>query len=128
MKVKTQDLIGSALDWAVAKAEGATDSWREDGPFLWNGIPCVRNSGHDINYTPSTNGSVVMDFVFREVISIGGGGKENQGIWDAYKREFLFETDGRDCYMTGPTPLIAVCRCYVASKLGLEVEIPDELL
>lgn len=28
---------------------------------------------------------------------------------------------------TGPTPLIAAMRCYVASKLGDEVEVPDEL-
>ena len=27
----------------------------------------------------------------------------------------------------GPTPLIAVMRCYVASKLGREVEVPEEL-
>jgi len=27
----------------------------------------------------------------------------------------------------GPTPLIAAMRCYVASKLGDEVEIPQEL-
>lgn len=27
----------------------------------------------------------------------------------------------------GPTPLIAAMRCYVASKLGDEVEIPEEL-
>jgi hypothetical protein len=28
----------------------------------------------------------------------------------------------------GHTPLIAAMRCYVASKLGDEVEIPQELL
>jgi hypothetical protein len=27
----------------------------------------------------------------------------------------------------GPTPLIAAMRCYVASQLGDEVEVPDEL-
>jgi hypothetical protein len=27
----------------------------------------------------------------------------------------------------GPTPLIAAMRCYVASKLGDAVEIPEEL-
>ena len=27
----------------------------------------------------------------------------------------------------GPTPLIAAMRCYVVSKLGEEVEVPDEL-
>jgi hypothetical protein len=30
--------------------------------------------------------------------------------------------------MFGPTPLIAAMRCYVASKLGDEIEIPEELL
>ena len=30
-------------------------------------------------------------------------------------------------YFDGPTPLIAAMRCYVASKLGDEVEVPDEL-
>jgi hypothetical protein len=29
--------------------------------------------------------------------------------------------------MLGPTPLIAAMRCYVASKLGDEVDIPEEL-
>lgn len=28
----------------------------------------------------------------------------------------------------GPTPLIAAMRCFVASRLGDEVEIPEELL
>jgi hypothetical protein len=27
----------------------------------------------------------------------------------------------------GPTPLVAAMRCYVASRLGAEVEIPDQL-
>ena len=29
---------------------------------------------------------------------------------------------------SGPTPLIAAMRCYVASKLGNEVDVPDELI
>ena len=28
----------------------------------------------------------------------------------------------------GPTPLIAAMRCFCCSKLGDEVEVPDELL
>lgn len=28
----------------------------------------------------------------------------------------------------GPTPLIAAMRCFVASKLGDEIEIPDQLM
>jgi hypothetical protein len=37
-------------------------------------------------------------------------------------------TNGGEPYEgTGSTPLIAAMRCYVASKLGDEVEIPKEL-
>lgn len=32
-----------------------------------------------------------------------------------------------DWIQFGPTPLIAAMRCYVASKLGDEVEVPEEL-
>lgn len=32
-----------------------------------------------------------------------------------------------DPIYVGPTPLIAAMRCYVASKLGDEVEVPEEL-
>jgi hypothetical protein len=28
---------------------------------------------------------------------------------------------------TGPTPLIAAMRCYALSKLGEEIEIPEDL-
>ena len=37
------------------------------------------------------------------------------------------ENSSGDIQMYGPTPLIAAMRCYVTSKLGNEVEIPEEL-
>jgi len=40
--------------------------------------------------------------------------------------DYLFDDD-LDCFMGGATPLIAAMRCYVASKLGNEVQIPEEL-
>jgi hypothetical protein len=49
--------------------------------------------------------------------------------------EFSFGWEARTCHFDGEdedvskgeTPLIAAMRCYVASKLGDEVEIPVEL-
>jgi hypothetical protein len=35
--------------------------------------------------------------------------------------------DQDEYQQSGPTPLIAAMRCYVASKLGDEVEIPEEI-
>ena len=45
-----------------------------------------------------------------------------RSIWNAckYVRGVLKEEQG-------PTPLIAAMRCYVASQLGDEVEIPGEI-
>ena len=34
----------------------------------------------------------------------------------------------RSKYVYGPTPLIAAMRCFVASRLGDEVDVPEELL
>jgi hypothetical protein len=39
-----------------------------------------------------------------------------------------YATNRKGAYGLGPTPLIAVMRCYVASKLGDTVDIPEELL
>lgn len=38
-----------------------------------------------------------------------------------------WECSNGDIFCGGPTPLIAAMRCYVASKLGDEVEVPEEL-
>jgi len=34
---------------------------------------------------------------------------------------------GTQAKQSGPTPLIAAMRCYVASKLGDEIKLPEEL-
>lgn len=38
-----------------------------------------------------------------------------------------WECSNGDIFCEGPTPLIAAMRCFVASKLGDEVEIPDDI-
>ena len=51
--------------------------------------------------------------------------RENHGSQgDYYGTSFHIDDDG----LIGPTPLIAAMRCYVASKLGDDVDIPEELL
>jgi hypothetical protein len=43
------------------------------------------------------------------------------------KRKWSCRPSGYGKTQHGPTPLIAAMRCYVASKLGDEVEVPEEL-
>jgi len=103
MKIKTSELTGAALDWAVAKCEGllhddgtVSDYWQPSE--LWE------------------QGGPIIE---REGIAIGKNGPV--GTTTAY------EASISSAIYYGPTPLIAAMRCYVASKLGDEVEVPDEL-
>lgn len=49
--------------------------------------------------------------------------------WEPRAKEWIAVVHLEDgpIVKTSPTPLIAAMRCYVASKLGDEVEIPEEL-
>jgi hypothetical protein len=102
MKVKTNELTGAALDWAVAKATG------EYKPVA---VPKY-----------STDWSQGGPIIEREKIAILS--PMTGEFWDARDGKRL-ETPF--VYWRGPTPLIAAMRCYVASKLGDEVEIPEGL-
>lgn len=116
MKVKTADLIGPALDWAVAKCEGAVPliSWDKR---LYGAI------GDTFDY--STDWAQGGPIIERKHLSIEAWSAPNdEGVecfW--YSTEDKFDAETWD----GPTPLIAAMRCYVASKLGDEIEIPEEL-
>jgi hypothetical protein len=40
---------------------------------------------------------------------------------------FIEDDETNTLFFSGPTPLIAAMRCYVASKMGDEIELPEEL-
>ena len=110
--MKTSELIGPALDWAVAKCQ------RIDG-HLRGKTYCTYLSGNLIFLEYSTNWAQGGPIIEREKINM----EQLEHYCVAYKRPC--EISQRQ---TGPTPLIAAMRCLVASKLGDEVVIPEELL
>lgn len=117
--MKTAELTGAALDWAVAKCEGA-DAETLD-PITW--IHTAYPSGV---YNYSTNWSQGGPIIEREFISV-----EATGIHPYWHARMAYESeDGIEQWSEerGPTPLIAAMRCYVASKLGDDITIPEELL
>jgi hypothetical protein len=120
----TAELIGPALDWAVAQCEGRdVTAWRcpEHDAYYVVSTDCFRSTnycyGQDEVYYPSVDWSEGGPIIEREEISLTTCGNGQRG-WAA---------KGAHNYSYGPTPLIAAMRCYVASKLGPEVEIPDGL-
>ena len=113
MKIKTSELKGAALDWAVAQCEGEEVTlvkgqletrWTEDGwkPSTdWaQGGPIIEREKIDVRYRIGVNMTA----------NIGGQYEQTAG-----HRE------------SANPMLLAAMRCYVASKLGDEVEIPNEL-
>jgi hypothetical protein len=103
--MKTNELTGAALNWAVGKAEGLDDwlapvnycgKWEHGGPII---------ERERLQVTTERNGTWICSIPF--AVEIGG------------YRKYIFTH--------GPTPLIAAMRCYVASKLGEDVSIPEEL-
>lgn len=113
--MKTAELTGAALDWAVAKCEGRT--WIHAENFL-------------AYYEDDDEGEGEMHY--SNNWAQGGPIIEREGITLASPNPI--DTDwcamlwGAQAKQSGTTPLIAAMRCYVASKLGDDVEIPQELL
>ena len=108
--MKTSELSGAALDWAVAKCEGFGDSPRSMEIFIYQ-------QSRGMGYCYSTDWSRGGPIIEREMIELV---PQTPALWDAMYK-------GQHIPNDGPTPLIAAMRCYVASKLGDEVELPEEL-
>lgn len=122
MKIKTTELKGVALDWAVAKCEGS-----EKGDAF---LRC-RKAYPSMTAGPSNNWSQGGPIIEREGISLRQSSFAGKILWDAAKSvapqpsEEVFT----DATWAGAAdnPLTAAMRCFVECKLGKEIDIPDEL-
>lgn len=122
MKLQTKNLTGAALDWCVARCEGYEAEPQSDEGFWLEHATATPTYLH--NYTPSTNWAQGGPLIQQEQINIITKNflEDVARKWMAYR-----EGDAVGVAQFGPTPLIAAMRCYVASKLGAEVEVPNEL-
>jgi hypothetical protein len=131
MKIKTSELQGAALDWAVAKCEKMDIEIRPAGTCGRPLYVLAAKEGYTPwTWEPSTNWSYAGPIIEREKLTVAPSDQKSyveQEAWTSYRIKTLFTDQGDIDYQTGPTPLIAAMRCYVASKLGDEVEIPEEL-
>jgi hypothetical protein len=108
--MKTYELTGYVLDYAVAICEQHKDDDSLQTPVEWHlaayssawefGGPIIEREKIDLNWDKTI-------------------AHPDKGLW------FACVNDGDD--VTGPAPLIAAMRCYVASKLGDQVDIPEQV-
>ena len=119
MKLKTTELQGAALDWAVANCEGELSQHGGQVHLVESKVRFYEDT-LDIQYTPSTNWAQGGPIIERQRIST----QTTEDYWDAD----LTTESGAFIQSIGDTPLVAAMRAYVASQLGGEVELPEELI
>ena len=107
MKVKTSELQGAALDWAVAQCEyfpvryGFDDNCPEYSTDWSQGGPIIEKNRLKVVYFAPPQ------------------------VWHVSRLRYGGLCEPHD--MEDPSLLVAAMRCYVSSKLGEEIEIPEEL-
>ena len=115
-KIKVSETTGAALDWLVAKCEGLPVD-------ALPGLSVQSSANWPMYSTDWSQGGPIIE---REKLELRPG-LYHSVIWACWGQTQHGErssTQGK----TGPTPLIAAMRCYVASKLGESVEVPEELI
>lgn len=121
MKIKTSELIGAKLDWAVAKAVDV--EIRIDRP---------KGSPHPVAYcvffgkdgglcSPSTDWRQGGSLIERlKVAIVYHNGSD--------KTPMASTPESAPSFQSGDTVLVAAMRAIVAAKLGEEIEVPEELV
>lgn len=125
IEVKTADLIGEALGWAVGKAEGLDLQLAPPG---YNGVPWrvfARYQGqaieHTKRYNPWEDWAIGGPLVEKRMVSLHCP-QSTDDVWAGW-----VITDKGEFCQAGDSPLIAACRAIVAAKLGDTVQVPKEL-
>ncbi|QKK95750.1 DUF2591 domain-containing protein [Pseudomonas sp. 13159349] len=126
IEVKTADLAGEALGWAVGKAEGLDLQLAPPG---YNGVPWrvfARYQGQAIEHTkrfnPWEDWSLGGPLLEKRMVSLHCP-QSTDDIWAGW-----VITDKGEFCQAGDSALIAACRAIVAAKLGDTVQVPKELM
>lgn len=131
MKIKVGELNGAALDWAVAKAEGVSVDIRGQvhpigSPFRGSKYLAIGDMG--LTFRPSSDWRQGGPLIEKYQVWLSPPTDCEPRGWDAdvYNADGL-EGSGVRVITACDTALIAACRAIVASRVGPEVEIPQEL-
>ena len=109
MKIKTSELTGSAIAWAVAKVLQLKIDDTEKNVLFYEGEP----------FLPDTYWNQGGPIIEQNKIDVMWGGDR----WSAY----TMTPDGQQLITEGDTPLIAAMRGFVAANLGDEIDLPADL-
>ena len=134
--MKTSELYGAALDWAVAKCEGVSVLVEscDNGLsyFTMCAVENVEGLQDCYDYRPSTDWAQGGPIMVREDIIYRKYHKPDSPAHGTFYAMVHRDSGAivlwrKDRASLGPTPLIAAMRCYVACKLDNQIELPKGL-
>jgi hypothetical protein len=112
--MKTEQLSGVALDWAAAKCAGI----KLEG---WMSVPSYYDEdvGDVVVWAPSNPKKAAQAYAIIERVKIES--QFNGASW------LCRISNPPSMWMSGPTNIVAAMRCFVASEMGSDVDLPKEL-
>lgn len=128
IEVKTADLSGEALGWAVGKAEGLDLHLEPPG---YNGVPWrvfARHRGdvteQSKRYNPWEDWALGGPLVETREITI------QPSAWDWQRKCVLWrgQQEDENRFFEHVTPLVAAMRAVAHARLGNTVNVPKELM
>jgi hypothetical protein len=114
IKLKTSELTGAALDWAVALIEFPSPDYEDDDRLVYV------HGDDEFHFAPSIYWAQGGPIIERDIAKVE---RFSDALWEAT----AYTKDAQDIVQSGPTLLIAAMRCYVASRVGDEIELPEEM-
>jgi hypothetical protein len=126
--MKTSELTGNALCYAVCMAQMPYLVWGETiGIHHASNQIVVPHLPEPDCYSPFTTWAMCGPIIEREKIAIAPSIMDDL-LWVANVRDVHKGWDSdNETRRRGLTPLIAAMRCFITSKLGDEIDIPEEL-
>ena len=118
MKVKVSEAKEQVLDYLVALIKFPSPDYEDDDRLVYI------HGDDEFHFAPSIYWSQGGPIIEREWLDVTPWPNESREDmrWHCQQHD-----TANDFAQYGPTLLIAAMRCYVASKLGDEVEVPEEL-
>ncbi|MBI6940020.1 DUF2591 domain-containing protein [Pseudomonas putida] len=125
IEVKTADLVGEALGWAVGKAEGLNlelvppqygNPWRVFARYQGQAIE------HTKRYNPWEDWALGGRLIEERMVSLHCP-QSTDDVWAGW----VITNKGEFC-QAGENALIAACRAIVSARFGDTVQVPKDLM
>lgn len=121
VEVKTSELVGQVLDWAVAQVEGVPCYTCPNSPQKTQFVDDEDCPFGRYIYSPRQNWDQGGPLIEKYDVRMD---KTTDGKWNASTDGYIMGVNSSE---NSRSALIAICRAIVAAKLGDVVQVPVEL-